>query len=255
MGVKAQAAALLLPRGGDPERSVRAVGARQDSGTPIDLGVPPDIPLGRDTQRWTGGVPCSFERVDGVWYVVDHDAAGGTLVEREGNRDVVHGRYRLRDRDEVLILGYLGADEPVWWCVRIADPSTTADVPPLQEPSGRPYAAYDLATATLAVVHGDRRREIRPLGPKRQKLVRYMASRNAANGGTPVACPHEDLIHAVWGPPETWPHGKAFTRVNLADLVSELRKQLDPHRHLLETITGIGYLLRTRPSDDPARAT
>jgi hypothetical protein len=228
------------------------VGARQESGTPTDLG---------DDRRRPGRVPCSFERVDGVWYVIDHSTAGGTLVERQGIRDVVHGRYRLQDRDEVLVLGYLVADEPCWWRVRITDPtdptdpSATAVVPPLPEKSGLPYLDYDFAAATLAVVEGDRCEEIRPLGPKRQKLVRYMASQNAANGGTPVACPHEDLIHAVWGPPETWPHGKAFTRVNLADLVSELRKQLDPHRHLLETITGIGYLLRTRHPHDSTRTT
>lgn len=130
------------------------------------------------------------------------------------------------------------------------DPFARAEPPSLPETGGLPFAEYDFATATLTVVQGDRR-AICHLGPKRQRLVWYMVSQNLANEGVPVACRHDDLIHAVWGPPEAWPVNRAFTRVNLADLVFELRKQLDPHRHLLETVWGIGYRLRARCSTVP----
>jgi hypothetical protein len=221
-------------------------------------GFSPDIPLGPDPQMWIGRVHCSFERVDGMWQVVNNVAVGGTLVERQGKRDLVDGQHPLKDQDEVLILGYMVNDEPFWWRLRLRDPFATADRPPLPGTSSPPYLEYDFATATLIVVQGDRRTEIRSLGRNRQKLVRYMVSCNARNGGTPVTCTHEELIVAVWGEPETWRYPKARTPENLRDLVFELRKQLvaevpelrdqvGPHGELIETITGIGYLLRTQP--------
>jgi hypothetical protein len=96
------------------------------------------------------------------------------------------------------------------------------------------YIEYRRAEAKLFVVDD------------RHKLVRYMASRNAANRGTPVACTHDELMAAVWGRPETWSRRKAYTRENLRDLVYELRKQLHPHRQLIEAISDVGYVLHTR---------
>jgi len=74
-----------------------------------------------------------------------------------------------------------------------------------------------------------------------------MADRSRANGWVPVACTHEELIRAVWGEGDTAPFG--FTAENLRDLVSELRKRLEPDRpkgaasRLLETVPGVGYRL------------
>jgi DNA-binding winged helix-turn-helix (wHTH) protein len=73
-----------------------------------------------------------------------------------------------------------------------------------------------------------------------------MASRNAANSGTPVTCNHDELIAAVWGEPDSWDRSKVYTADNLRDLVFELRKRLRPHDDLIETIPGLGYLLHTR---------
>ena len=112
---------------------------------------------------------------------------------------------------------------------------------------GRPYLDYRPAEARLFVVDGGGRVEVPLLGPNRHKLVRYMARRNADNGGTPVACTHDELMAAVWGSPDTWSRRRAYTRENLRDLVYELRKQLRPHRHLVEAVADIGYVLHTGP--------
>jgi hypothetical protein len=208
-------------------------------------GYTPDIPLGPDPQTWISRLHCWFERVHGSWYVVDNGSVNGTMIERQGTRQTVDGRFRLQDKDEVLILGYMVDDEPYWWRLRIDDPFATADGPPPPGTSSAPYVEYRLAEAKLVVVEGDRRTEIRPLGRNRHKLVRHMASRNAANGGTPVACTRKELIAAVWGEPETWRYGGAYTKENLRDLVHELRKQLG-NDDLIETIPNIGYLLRTK---------
>jgi DNA-binding winged helix-turn-helix (wHTH) protein len=208
-------------------------------------GYTPDIALGPDSQAWISRLHCWFERVHGSWHVVDNGSVNGTMIERRGSRDTVAGRLRLRDKDEVLILGYLIDDEPLWWRLRIDDPFATAEGPPLPDTTGTPYVEYSLTEARLTVVRDGRRTEIRPLGRNRHKLVRHMASRNAANGGTPVICTHEELIAAVWGEPETWRYPAAYTKKNLRDLVHELRKQLG-HDDLFETIPGIGYRLQTR---------
>jgi DNA-binding winged helix-turn-helix (wHTH) protein len=217
-------------------------------GRPVP-GHAPDIQLGPDPQAWISRLHCCFERVEGSWVVVDNGSVNGTLVERQGARNPVEGRLRLQDQDDVLILGYLVGDEPFWWRLRFEDPFATADGPPPPLGPGAPYVEYRLVDATLFVVEEDRRTEVRPLGPNRHKLVRYMASRNAANNGTPVACTHDELIAAVWGDPETWRYRTAYGAENLRDLVFELRKQLRPHDHLIETVPGIGYALHTRPTE------
>jgi DNA-binding winged helix-turn-helix (wHTH) protein len=115
--------------------------------------------------------------------------------------------------------------------------------------SATPYIEYRRAEAKLFVVDDGGHTEVALLGPNRHKLVRYMASRNAANRGRPVACTHDELMAAVWGSPETWSRRRAYTRENLRDLVYELRKQLKPHRHLIEAVSDIGYVLHTRTSE------
>jgi hypothetical protein len=133
--------------------------------------------------------------------------------------------------------------------LRFEEPFETADGPPPPMRSATPYIEYRLAEAKLFVVNDGGRTEVPLLGPNRHKLIRYMASRNAANSGTPVACTHDELIAAVWGSPETWSRRKAYTKENLRDLVYELQKQLQPHRHLIEAVSDIGYVLHTRTSE------
>lgn len=230
------------PDGGSDEHPL--VDDRMTVGRAVP-GYSPDIALGPDRQAWISRLHCWFERAHGSWYVVDNGSVNGTMVERQGRRDTVDGRLRLQDQDEVQILGYMVDDEPFWWRLRLDDPFTTADSPPPPGPASTPFVEYSLVEATLTVVQGSQRTEIRPLGRNRHKLVRYMANRNAANGGMPVACTHDELIVAVWGERDTWRYGGAYTKENLRDLVYELRRQLG-HEHLVETIPDVGYRLHTR---------
>lgn len=208
-------------------------------------GYAPDIVLAPDPQSWISRLHCWLECIDGSWWVVDNGSVNGTLLERQGQRETVEGRRRVQDRDEILILGYLVDDEPFWWRLRFDDPFATADAPRRTATDDAPYVEYRLAEATLSVVANGERIDIPQLGRNRHKLVRYMARRNAANGGMPVTCTHDELITAVWGPPETWRFQKAYTAENLRDLIFELRRKLSPHDGLVETTPGIGYSLRT----------
>ena len=74
-------------------------------------------------------------------------------------------------------------------------------------------------------------------------LVRYMVERNAAVGGSPALCTHDELMQAVWG------DEPMHTRVELTKLVWELRKKLEPFNaeHLIENAPRRGYRLRTCP--------
>jgi hypothetical protein len=233
------------PEAGGEEKVYPLAAERVTVGRSVP-GHEPDIALGPDPQSWISRLHCWFERVDGAWTVVDNGSVNGTVVERRGKRQVVDGRLRLDDGDEVLILGYLVDDEPYWWRLCLVDPFATARGPAPTAPAQAPYIDYQLAEARLVVVDGERRTEIPRLGRNRHKLIRYMASRNAANSGTPVTCNHDELIAAVWGEPDSWDRSKVYTADNLRDLVFELRKRLRPHDDLIETIPGLGYLLHTR---------
>jgi len=91
-------------------------------------------------------------------------------------------------------------------------------------------------------VQGGEKHEIQ-VRAQAHRLVRHMAERNAASGGAPALCSHEELMHAVW---EDEP---MHTREELAKLVWELRKRLEPYAaaDLIENERGRGYRLRTCP--------
>jgi hypothetical protein len=84
-----------------------------------------------------------------------------------------------------------------------------------------------------------------------------MVERNAASGGAPALCTHDELMQAVWA------DEPMHTREELAKLVWELRKKLEPFNaaHLIENERGRGYRMRTCPpavgghatSDSPRR--
>jgi DNA-binding winged helix-turn-helix (wHTH) protein len=70
-----------------------------------------------------------------------------------------------------------------------------------------------------------------------------MAERNAVIGGTPALCTHDELMQAVWG------DEPMHSRTELAKLVWELRRQLEPlgGADLIENERRRGYRLRTCP--------
>ena len=72
-----------------------------------------------------------------------------------------------------------------------------------------------------------------------------MSVRNDELGGAPALCTHDELMHAVWADEPT------HTREELAKLVWELRKKLEPFDagHLIENERGLGYRIRTCGGD------
>jgi DNA-binding winged helix-turn-helix (wHTH) protein len=81
---------------------------------------------------------------------------------------------------------------------------------------------YDARGGRLVAVTSAGRHEIQ-VRPQVHRLVGFMAERNAASAGAgPVLCSHDELMHAVWG------DEPMHTRTELARLVWELRRELEP---------------------------
>jgi hypothetical protein len=217
-------------------------------------GHDPDIVLEPDPERWVGRLHCVLEFDTGAWWLVDNGTVNGTFLRRHDSVERVEGRVRLRANDVIRILGGMDSDDGGlrYWELTLLDPHATTQAPrPPRRPAPPPEGGwtcveYDWAQARLYRRDGDRREEVEGLSPLLHKLVRHMAG--AGDGGAPVACTHAELIEAVWGTGDGTPFG--FTTEHLRDLVSELRKRLEPGRargepsRLLETIPGIGYRLR-----------
>jgi DNA-binding winged helix-turn-helix (wHTH) protein len=100
----------------------------------------------------------------------------------------------------------------------------------------------------LVLLNGERR-EI-SIRAQAHRLVRYMAGRNSAAGGAAVLCTHDELMKAVW---EDEPR---HSRMELAKLVWEVRKKLEPlgAAHLLENERRSGYRLHTCPGRSATEA-
>jgi DNA-binding winged helix-turn-helix (wHTH) protein len=115
---------------------------------------------------------------------------------------------------------------------------------------------YDFDEERLLLVQGAEKREIQ-VRAQAHRLIRHMVERNVASGGAPALCTHDELMHAVWA------DEPMHTREELAKLVWELRKKLEPFDAggLIENERGRGYRLRTCPpavgghatSDSPGR--
>jgi DNA-binding winged helix-turn-helix (wHTH) protein len=81
---------------------------------------------------------------------------------------------------------------------------------------------YDVRGGRLVAVTSAGRHEIQ-VRPQVHRLVGFMAARNATSAGDgPVLCSHDELMHAVWG------DEPMHTRTELAKLVWELRRELEP---------------------------
>jgi DNA-binding winged helix-turn-helix (wHTH) protein len=102
--------------------------------------------------------------------------------------------------------------------------------------------SYDAEEARLVLVNGDERHEIQ-IRAQAHRLVRYMVERNEVAGGAPVLCTHDELMQAVWA------DEPMHSREELAKLVWELRKKLEPFgaEQLIENERGRGYRMRTCP--------
>jgi DNA-binding winged helix-turn-helix (wHTH) protein len=192
---------------------------------------------------------CALEREAQGWFIVDGGSVNGTYLRRGGMLQRVRERLPLRDGDVVCVLASITeANERRYFELAFhasGDSQATRAVlvdaaAPAQEVE---CLSYDLNEARLVLVRGGEKHEIQ-IRAQAHRLVRYMVERNAAGGGAPALCTHDELMHAVWaGEP-------MHTRVELARLVWELRKKLEPFAagHLIENERKRGYRMRTCPN-------
>jgi hypothetical protein len=208
-----------------------------------------DIALEPDPQRLVTRVEhCTFEHEGGRWFIVDGGSVNGTFLRRGPELERVAGRAALQDGDVVCVLAavseqgsrtffelafHVSGDSQATRAVTFATPGVASEC-----------LRYDAARAELLLVRGAERHQIE-VRAQAHRLVGYMAERNAAIGGAPALCTHEELMEAVWG------DEPMHTHAELAKLVWEIRKKLETFgaEHLLKNERRRGYRLRTCPSD------
>ena len=178
---------------------------------------------------------CAFEREGAQWFVVDGGSVNGTFLRRGGALQRVTGQAALRDGDVVCVLASIKeSGERHFFELAFhasLDSQATRAVLPYES---RPCLDYDEEEARLLLVQGGERHEIQ-IRAQAHRLVRYMAERNGA------LCTHDELMHAVWA------DEPMHTREELAKLVWELRKKLEPFKaeDLIENERRLGYRMRT----------
>jgi len=226
---------------GGPEATVELSGPRVTVGRHSDAN---DIALEPDPELLvTRSDHCAFEREGTQWFVVDGGSVNGTFLRRGAALERITGRVALRDGDVVCVLAsvaeagerryfelafHAGTDSQATRAILVDDAPESACL------------TYDSDEARLVFVRNAERHEI-PIRAQAHRLVRYMVERNAAGGGGPVLCTHDELMHAVWA------DEPMHTREELAKLVWELRKKLEPFdaEHLIENERRLGYRMRT----------
>jgi hypothetical protein len=243
MEVREQAAALVV-RGPDGSTiaDVPLTGPR------ITVGRLPeanDVALQPDPQQLvTRAAHCTFEREGSRWIVVDGGSVNGTFLKRGGELQRIQDRAALHDGDVVCVLASAGqSGQRRYFELAFhtsADSQATRAVPLVLQ--SEDCLSYDTDEARLVLVRGGERHELE-IRAQAHKLVRYMAERNAAGGGALALCTHDELMHAVWG------DEPMHSREELAKLVWELRKKLEPYgaEHLIENVRRLGYRMRTCP--------
>jgi hypothetical protein len=225
---------------GERPRIVPLAGGRLTVGRLADGN---DIALQPDPELLVTRVAHLTIEADGTrWSVVDGGSVNGTFVRRGDSLQPVLGRTPLHDGDVVCVLAATEGGrryfELAFRSVEDSQATRPAGVRPLLQKGA--CLSYDGDEARLLVVSDGARHEI-PIRAQAHRLVGYMVERNAASGGAAVLCTHDELMEAVWaGEP-------LHNRMELAKLVWELRKKLDPFgaADLIENERGLGYRLRT----------
>jgi DNA-binding winged helix-turn-helix (wHTH) protein len=198
-----------------------------------------DISLEPDPEHLvTRAEHCAFERTGSTWSIVDGGSVNGTYVRRAGELKRVEGRLPLRSGDIICILGSIDHQSGSRYFE--LEYETTADsqaTRAAQQPEATDEClSYDAHEARLVLVSGGERHELH-IRAQAHKLVAYMAERS------PALCTHAELMDAVWG------DEPMHSREELAKIIWELRKELEPYDagHLIENERGLGYRLRTCP--------
>ncbi len=184
----------------------------------------------------------TLERQGALWFVVDGGSVNGTFLRRGGALQRVTERVALHNGDVVCVLASVSdsGERRFFELAFHAGGDSQATRAAVTSEATAECLSYDLDEARLVLVRGGERHEIQ-IRAQAHRLVRYMVERNAALGGAPALCTHDDLMHAVWA------DEPMHTRVELAKLVWELRKKLEPFgaEHLIENERRRGYRMRT----------
>jgi FHA domain len=232
---------------GPDERVLESIALYGDRVTIGRLPDANDIALQPDAERLvTRAGHCALEREGASWFVVDGGSVNGTFLRRDGALERVRERMLLRNGDVISVLASVStAGEHRYFELAFLvaeDSQATRAVAPVGGGQATACLSYDGAQARLLLVRGSERQEIR-IRAQAHRLVRYMAERNAA-AGSPALCTHEELMRAVWA------EEPLHSRVELARIVWELRKKLEPFgaEHLIENERRLGYRLQTCPS-------
>jgi DNA-binding winged helix-turn-helix (wHTH) protein len=205
-----------------------------------------DIALQPDPQLLvTRAAHCTLEREGIRWFVVDGGSVNGTFIRRRSGLERVTERTALHDGDVICVLASIAETgertyfELAFHTMEDSEATRAAARP---TPSQAECLSYDANEARLVLVRDDERHEI-PIRAQAHRLARFMAERNAAGGGAPALCTHDELMHAVWA------DEPMHSREELAKLVWELRKKLEPFHaeHLIENERRRGYRMRTCP--------
>jgi hypothetical protein len=224
---------------GEPRATVALSGSRVTVGRLPDVN---DIALEPDSELLVTRVGhCTFEREGAQWFIADGGSVNGTFLRRGGVLERIAGRAALRDGDLVCVLASVAqAGERRFFELAFHASSDSQATRAVPRDESRPCLSYDANEARLVLVQNGKRHEI-PIRAQAHRLVRYMAERNAASGGAPALCTHDELMHAVW---EDEP---MHTRDELAKLVWELRKKLEPFNaeQLIENARRLGYRMLT----------
>ena len=200
-----------------------------------------DIVLHPDTQQLVSRFAhCTLEREGSHWVLVDGGSVNGTYLRRAGRLQRVHERAALHDGDVVCVLASVTNTSErrffeLAFHTRLADSQATRAA----VVGGDDCLAYDVEQARLVLRRSGEVHEV-AIRAQAHRLVRYMTERNAA-AGAPALCTHDELMQAVWA------DEPMHTREELAKLVWELRKKLEPFgaQHLIENERRLGYRLRS----------
>lgn len=187
---------------------------------------------------------CAFEHDGTSWFVVDGGGVNGTYLRRAGEPIRITARTALRDGDVVCVLAAIEDDgERRYFELAFSgsEDSQATRRAPVRHAETAACLSYDVNEARLVLVQEGARHEI-PIRAQAHRLVRHMVERNAG-GSAPVLCTHDELMRAVWA------DEPMHTRVELARLVWEIRRKLEPFGagHLIENERRLGYRMRTCP--------
>ena len=186
---------------------------------------------------------CVLERHTDGWCVSDAGSSNGTVLMREGfqNQRLSLSIQQEPEKRAALKPGDLIVLAESDWKIVFQDQDPTPKrIGMGLDPLPRVQFVYNLSRQTLLCKGNSPQPEEITLRPKARELVAYLAQRNWDNDRSPIVCPYDELIEALWP-------GKPVINNDVQGLAREIRKALNEYggtgAQLLETRKGLGYIL------------